>query len=524
MAKLTTEEFIARAQAVHGDRYDYSKVKYVNNQTKVCIICKEHGEFWQKPKNHLSGNGCVICSKENTSKKLKLWTHEKCYEEAQKYRSRSQLKKHCPAAYRTSLKNGWLNDYTWFEVLWEKKWTYETCLLESKKYSSRGEFSEKSPVAWKVSKENGWLEDFDWLISKKRENGYWNRETCYNFAKECTCSSEMNKKNASAYNAARENGWLHEYTWFKTPSLTSIDNKTRSYCIYVYEDKHSKVCYVGLSKNWKQRHSSHKRIRNGKSDIVKQYFDSKGVDIPMPIIIESGLTSEESQIKEDYWKNEYIKRGWKTLNRGATGKNRSSLGGGFIKWDYNACYIEALKYTSISDFQRHNSSAQRAARANGWQNDYYWFEKPEAHNKKWNYESCKIEAMKYASRGEFSEQSPVAWRVSKENGWLEDFDWLKPKKHSDGYWTYSRCYNEAKKYKKLIDFQKDSAVAYGVARKKKWLKDYSWLIRNSSWTYEKCKNEAQKYDKRSHFKEGAPSAYVRSRINGWLDDFFPPKK
>jgi hypothetical protein len=45
MAKLTTEEFIAKAKAVHGDRYDYSKVEYVNASTKVCIICKKHGEF-----------------------------------------------------------------------------------------------------------------------------------------------------------------------------------------------------------------------------------------------------------------------------------------------------------------------------------------------------------------------------------------------------------------------------------------------------------------------------------------------
>ena len=110
MAKLTTEEFIAKAKAVHGNRYDYSKVVYVNTQTKVCIICKEHGEFWQKPKNHLCGNGCVKCSKESISKRLMLWTREKCYEEAKKYGSRSQLKKNCPAAYKNSLKNGWLND------------------------------------------------------------------------------------------------------------------------------------------------------------------------------------------------------------------------------------------------------------------------------------------------------------------------------------------------------------------------------------------------------------------------------
>ena len=47
--RLTTEDFIAMARDVHGDRYDYSKVEYVNSKTKVCIICPIHGEFWQIP-------------------------------------------------------------------------------------------------------------------------------------------------------------------------------------------------------------------------------------------------------------------------------------------------------------------------------------------------------------------------------------------------------------------------------------------------------------------------------------------
>ncbi len=56
MAKLTTEEFINKARDVHGDRYDYSKVEYVNSKAKVCIVCPEHGEFWQAPYTHLNGH------------------------------------------------------------------------------------------------------------------------------------------------------------------------------------------------------------------------------------------------------------------------------------------------------------------------------------------------------------------------------------------------------------------------------------------------------------------------------------
>lgn len=61
-AKLTTEEFIIKAKKRHGDKYDYSKTIYINACTKVCIICPEHGEFWQTPHNHLSGQGCPKCS------------------------------------------------------------------------------------------------------------------------------------------------------------------------------------------------------------------------------------------------------------------------------------------------------------------------------------------------------------------------------------------------------------------------------------------------------------------------------
>jgi len=59
--KLTTEEFIKRAKEVHGDKYDYSKVEYKGNHTKVCIICPEHGEFMQRASHHLNGVGCPKC-------------------------------------------------------------------------------------------------------------------------------------------------------------------------------------------------------------------------------------------------------------------------------------------------------------------------------------------------------------------------------------------------------------------------------------------------------------------------------
>lgn len=61
--RITTQEFIEKSLKIHSGKYDYSKVEYINNRTKVCIICPEHGEFWQSPNMHLNGQGCPKCSK-----------------------------------------------------------------------------------------------------------------------------------------------------------------------------------------------------------------------------------------------------------------------------------------------------------------------------------------------------------------------------------------------------------------------------------------------------------------------------
>lgn len=67
--KHTTEEITEKLKQIYGDKYDYSKVEYRSLQTKICVICKEHGEFWQMPQTMLKGYGCPVCAAENRRKK-----------------------------------------------------------------------------------------------------------------------------------------------------------------------------------------------------------------------------------------------------------------------------------------------------------------------------------------------------------------------------------------------------------------------------------------------------------------------
>lgn len=74
--RSNTEEFIRRAKIVHGDKYDYSEVEYINIDTRVKIICPVHGPFLQIPYDHLQGRGCKACGYDKVRKSLRSNTGE----------------------------------------------------------------------------------------------------------------------------------------------------------------------------------------------------------------------------------------------------------------------------------------------------------------------------------------------------------------------------------------------------------------------------------------------------------------
>ena len=66
---MPQEEFIERVKALHNNKYDYSKVKYINQREKIKIICPIHGEFEQGAGIHLNGRGCPLCARETQAER-----------------------------------------------------------------------------------------------------------------------------------------------------------------------------------------------------------------------------------------------------------------------------------------------------------------------------------------------------------------------------------------------------------------------------------------------------------------------
>jgi hypothetical protein len=74
---ISEKEFIEKAKYVHGDKYDYSKTKYINSRNKVIITCKNHGDFNQKAESHLRGRGCPNCIKSKGENNIELYLNSK---------------------------------------------------------------------------------------------------------------------------------------------------------------------------------------------------------------------------------------------------------------------------------------------------------------------------------------------------------------------------------------------------------------------------------------------------------------
>jgi hypothetical protein len=72
MKELSANNFIKKAEKVHGSKYDYSNVVYVNAKVKIKIMCDLHGVFEQSPNDHLCGKGCLSCSLKETKPEIEI--------------------------------------------------------------------------------------------------------------------------------------------------------------------------------------------------------------------------------------------------------------------------------------------------------------------------------------------------------------------------------------------------------------------------------------------------------------------
>lgn len=352
----TTEEFIKKAQEIYGNEYDYSKTRYINCHTKVCVTCKKHGDFYILPTNHVGESrkqGCQKCAIENSVKKQHIQAIDSFINKAKtihgnKYDYSNINYKNIFTPITLTCK-----EHGEFEITPQKHLSGKSCPIcdeLNKKESLTKSFIDK---AIKIHGNNFDYTNTKYIDSKtkvcitcpkhgdfyvypdthlaggglcpacyKEEHNIYSFDECYAIAKQCKTRLELKNKNIHVYNKCARMDWWKEFNW-----LIPYDNKLKSQFIYVYEFPNN-VAYVGLTNDIKRRNAEHTG-NYGKRSLkspVFNYSKKENIETPEIKILESELTRSESKERECFWIDYYKNNGWMLLNKVKGG----SLGGSLL--------------------------------------------------------------------------------------------------------------------------------------------------------------------------------------------------
>ena len=399
----------------------------------------------------------------------------------------------------------------------QNKWTKEYCIKLALTCNTRKELSEKSRTCYTISHRKGWLEEIcSHMATKKRANpNHWTKENCSIEALKYETRGIFESKNLGAYTKARRMDWLDDICQHMHFRQRGAEGKKK---VYLMKWKKENKIYIGITNNPKRRINDH--LINSSNQKVKELI-AKGHK-PKIEIISDWLNFNQIVDTEQQLIKKITNEGWIVLNVAKGG----ALGGITVKWTSEMCKMQALKYKTRGDFEKHESGCYKAAIRLGIYEDICkhmnYIKKPNNYLTK---EKCKEIALLYNTRTNFSDNNGAAYNKCLKKGWLNEVCiHMNSLKKENGFWNKENCHIEALKYKTRGEFNKISASCYGIALKKGWLNEICSHMTSGLgfakfiWTKNKCHKEALKYKTRTEMQRGSSGAYKSAVRHGWIDE------
>ena len=398
----------------------------------------------------------------------------------------------------------------------------ENVIDESKKYSSRAEFCKSSYGAYKSSLKNGWLDEMTWLTKKnvckdpvdtvyryyfENENAVYvgrtiylelrdhqhrtrEKDTVYKFAKECNTEIpkiEVLEEGLTVLQGAKREDYWEKY--YRNKGFTIINKQPCGSLGHMCKKWSKEKCFEE-AKKYKTR-----------SEFQKNAPQAYHLSITNNWIDNMTWLPKIQNVPNGYWQNKE-----NVIN-------------------------EAKKYKTRGEFQKNNVGAYESARKNKWFGEMDWFEKPKERKPKgyWqNKENVINESKKFKTRSEFKFFSQRAYESARKNKWLDEMIWLNNDngKHPKGYWKNEKnIMHEAKKYSNKEEFKEKNLTAFLMSYRYGFNEKMDWLVKQKQhkknyWTYKHIEEEALKYNTKTEFSKGCNTAYRAALKLGIIDDFF----
>ena len=503
------------------------------------------------------------------------WTYESCYEEAKKYTTRTEFKKGCVGAYDKSRKMNWIEDYTWLAAPSNKKYTYDEVKAIAEQYDSLAEFTKNSFGAYQASLNNGWLDSFThlkrrnkdytkediieyankcssykefiysneslynaflrfynsgkivdsdlpWEVTKKKSE--WTYDDCYNEAKKYDSAWHFKLKSESAYNRARIEGWLDDYTWFRNQRVYTYDQvkevAEKYDTLAEFQLDHPGMYSSAHRNGWLDDFTNLKRRKIYTPEEVieecKKYRIKRDVANTNPSIYNAYLRFKiQGLIKEE-------DIGWQPAER-TRGDESDPIHSVYV-YDFgdNTAYVGRTMNPRKRDSQH-----RRPHHAHGRSN-------PDSVLQHSIDTGIPIPEMVILEEGLDMQESR-----RQEDSWYnayKDLGYTMLNKGATGEyvgsvggfsvkWTKEKAIEFAKQFDTVADLKKENEQVVRLIRK--WgLMDELFPNRRFAhkWTFDEVKETASKYPTRTRFHKFDPNMYYIANKNGWLDILFPKKE
>jgi hypothetical protein len=431
------------------------------------------------------------------------WTKERIFEDAKKYKTRSEWRKNSSSATTMATRNGWFEGATaHMELLVDHgKWTKKSVLEEAKKYKTKSEWGRSKNGSYGAALKKGWLEEASAHMVSADRTRKWTKELILEDAKKYLTRGEWHKAQGSAAHVAISKGWFEEATkhMYRTHSfgemtlyrlLTQLDipfeAQKRFKSIKSKKplpfDFYLPTFNLVIEYQGSQHYSESNRKHNESLADIQKRDELKRIGAKENklnyLAINEALEKNIEKVLINKLKDlsELEKIMCKLKKRSLTDEELALLKslGTYTKEQVLA---DAKKYQTYPEWRK-NSPIFQIAIKNGWLEECkaHMLSEFEVRSKGklvWTKEKVAELAKKYTSRSEFKSANSSAYTRARINGWLEDVcAHMSFKVHPNGYWTKERVVASAKQFKTRTAWMRSSdSAAYNSAREKGWLEE-----------------------------------------------------
>lgn len=368
-------------------------------------------------------------------------------------------------------------------------WTYERCYELATSCTTRSEMKARSNWAYNLARKNGWLDDYTWFVYKKRKAAnYWNNyDRCKQEAGKYTSRRSFYEKSPGAASYARKNGWINDFFGYLCKPKGYWNNyercrelalkcKTRS----EFHNLNSTAAKYSLKNGWIDSFDwlADDRIFNNKK--VDSVYAYEFVDSNAVYIGRTLMRRQKERDKEH-------RLGYAILSNQRNTIYRDSV---LLFAIANNCDIPPMTI-----LEKNLTLQEGRDREDYWVNIYK--------NNGWHIINKAKTGINCGSLGSLNR----------------------------GKWTYEACKEIALTCKSLSEYKLLNGSAYAASRINNWLKDYDWFIKTSDlisasikakprkWTQQACYELALTCKTSYEFQKKSSRAYIASKEFGWFEEY-----